>query len=429
MFKIGLFKQVLEVLSVEPRPRYCKTDLCSFIQKMNNLSTLNMHDERRALVSTDTEGATLDHTPTFSPSNAVMFKKAKYLVYSGYKLCLVDKMLGQLEVTDFDCQFEYLQIVDQAVKSEYLINLRRLSSIYIDWQEELAGAPWSFYHKEWFTKMLDDPQWPTVAERLSSLEVVFPSTYMADAYALPVQDCVRLLDSAKNLTRLRLKGAGIYGEYLNLNTVIKHAVNLKSLELERCDANIDPLPWNFKNPNLQSFSFAGGKVTRMALFVSLIRTTMSELVSFDAELVLPVISSTILSDHKVELVIQPESRPTDGFCCSVSPMELMVLGEMRRLRDLSVALSSQDFTSNMTSLFAILTNGFKNLVNFNVGWYFSEGMSLSSNNDIVYKMSWLKQFLKAESVELNVGLDYNHHKAIFEASKVRNDNIDAFVWY
>ena len=126
-------------------------------------------------------------------------------------------------------------------------------------------------------------------------------------------------------------------------------------------------------------------------------------------------------------MIQPESRPTDGFCCSVSPMELMVLGEMRRLRDLSVALSSQDFTSNMTSLFAILTNGFKNLVNFNVGWYFSEGMSLSSNNDIVYKMSWLKQFLKAESVELNVGLDYNHHKAIFEASKVRNDNYDAFV--
>ena len=63
-------------------------------------------------------------------------------------------------------------------------------------------------------------------------------------------------------------------------------------------------------------------------------------------------------------------------------------------------------------------------------YYSSSGRGgSSSNNDIVYKMSWLKQFLKAESVHLDIGLDFNHHRAIFEASKVRTDNMDAFVWF
>ena len=38
--------RVLEVFSCEPRPRYRKADLCSFIQRMSNLSSFSMHDEK-----------------------------------------------------------------------------------------------------------------------------------------------------------------------------------------------------------------------------------------------------------------------------------------------------------------------------------------------------------------------------------------------
>ena len=70
----------------------------------------------------------------------------------------------------------------------------------------------------------------------------------------------------------------MYGDFLNLNAIIKGGPNLRTLVLNRCDIHVDPLPWDFKNFNLTSFKFVGGKVTSMALLVSLIRTTMPKLV-------------------------------------------------------------------------------------------------------------------------------------------------------
>jgi len=410
--------RVLEVFSCEPRPRYRKADLCSFIQKMSNLSNFSMHDEKRALVSTDS-----------STGGNLMFKPATHLVYSGYRLCLVDEMLEQLEqktavlsipsgshdcnkkrlkrADRFDCKLDHLQIVDCQVKPEYLTRLERLNSLYIDWQEELSGSPWELYSREWFSEMVKNPAWAEVAGRLHTLEVVFPSVYSENSYSMLAADTPLLMQSCSNLTTLKLKGAGMYGDFLNLNAIIKGGPNLRTLVLNRCDIHVDPLPWDFKNFNLTSFKFVGGKVTSMALLVSLIRTTMPKL---------------------TDLMIQPDPKAPEEFCCTVSPMELCVLGEMPDLRNVSVAISSPDFTSNMTSMFAILTGGFAGLHNFNIGWYFAQGRpALSSNNDIVYKMSWLKQFLRAENCHVNIGLDYYNHKSIFEASKVRNDNMDAFV--
>ena len=105
-----------------------------------------------------------------------MFKKSTWAVYSGYKMCIVDQMLGQLEdgkesfesnlehvqvwiyiiLWMSDCIFQLhlrffisvwlclpdiLQIVDQQVKPEYLKNhMKNLKSLYIDWQEEIASG-------------------------------------------------------------------------------------------------------------------------------------------------------------------------------------------------------------------------------------------------------------------------------------------------
>lgn len=398
--------RVFEVFSCEPRPRYFKSDLCAFIQNMTNLSTFSMHDEKRALVSTDD-----------SPGRELFRQSANHMVYSGYKLCLVDERLAQLEQSNavpgadcankrrrlrradrFECKLDHLQIVDCRVKPRYLTRLERLTSLYIDWQEELSGIPWNRYTPDWFTYMILDPDWPEVGGRLRTLEVVFPSVYTENGYALRSFDTPLLMQTCANLTTLKLKGAGMTGEYLNLNAVVRGGANLRTLVLNRCDVHVDPLPWDFRNTNLTSFKFVGGKVTSMALFVSLIRTTMPNL---------------------TDLMIQPDPKAPEDFCCTVSPMELCVLGEIHGLRNVSVALSSPDFTSNMTSLFAILTGGFAKLDNFNIGWYFAQGRpALSSNNDIVYKMSWLKQFLKAETVHVNIGLDYHNHKTIFEIADI-----------
>jgi len=381
--------------------RYCKVDLCSFIQKMSpNLRVLNLHDENRPLVSRD--------------PHPYMFKKFNWAVYSGYKMCIVDQMLGQLEdgKESFESNLEHVQIVDQQVKPKYLKNhMKNLKSLYIDWQEEIASGPWNMYERDWFSStMLDSPDWPEVASRLTNLEVVFPSCHISppeggtrladgltEAYSLPVADCTRLLDTCTSLTHLKLRGAGIHGDFLSINCLVKHGTNLASISLQDCDVDISPLPWDYKANRLKSFELIGGKVTKMALFISFVRTAM------------PVIN---------DLVIQPDPKAPSDFCSTVSPLELGVLGEVVGLRRLSVALSSRDFTSNMTYLFAILTNGFKDLECFKVGWYYSSsgGRGSSSNNDIVYKMSWLKQFLKAESVHLDIGLDFNHHRAIFEMS-------------
>ena len=46
-----------------------------------------------------------------------------------------------------------------------------------------------------------------------------------------------------------------------------------------CDVDISPLPWDYKANRLKSFEVIGGKVTKMALFVSFVRTAMPVIVS------------------------------------------------------------------------------------------------------------------------------------------------------
>ena len=49
------------------------------------------------------------------------------------------------------------------------------------------------------------------------------------------------------------------------------------------------------------------------------------------------------------------------------------------------------------------------------------------HTDILYKMNWLKSLIRAENIDMDIGLDFTRHSAIYEASKVRPDILDAFV--
>ena len=77
----------------------------------------------------------------------------------------------------------------------------------VDCNFDCLFRPWNMYERDWFSStMLDSPDWPEVASRLTNLEVVFPSCHISppeggtrladgltEAYSLPVADCTRLL--------------------------------------------------------------------------------------------------------------------------------------------------------------------------------------------------------------------------------------------
>ena len=63
-------------------------------------------------------------------------------------------------------------IVDRELKPKYLLescpDLKRLS---IEWQHELSQPPYREYHQEWFSRMLQTPEWPLLASKLSHLVI------------------------------------------------------------------------------------------------------------------------------------------------------------------------------------------------------------------------------------------------------------------
>jgi len=425
--------RVLEVGLFEGGPRhYDKVDLARFLGKMDDLRQLRFHDENRVMVN-DGQGHQLNQAARVT---------ADYFVYSGFRMRLVDRRIrnNAPEAATAGLRLDSLQVVDRALNPRYIIEAAPgTKELAIDWQEELAHYPWHHYARDWFTRMVNTEEWQEVSGRLQSLSVVFPTEYLSGAYSLPHPDCQKMLaNCGSNLTSLSLSGAGLSGEFLRLDSLLGQCQSLVSLKLDNCRVHIEPMPFVHRNPTMKVFHFVGGFATSTPLLISLIATTLFNL---------------------VELRMQPHARGSPGGSrqwwgaeggqhqdwarpaaaaaaaeadnsnsAVISPTELFVLGEMRQLRRLSAALSASDFTSNMPQMFFILSNGFPALQTFVMSWC-CRTLGAYPNNDIMYKMSWLKSFLKAENIGVDVGLDFAHHSAIFEASKVRPDNMDAFVNY
>ena len=78
----------------------------------------------------------------------------------------------------------HLQIVDQVINFCDvcdLLELKYLSSLYIDWHDDAVKAP------SWFPDMLAKEEWKKVAQKLVSLEVVVPAIYYNAHYDLPTR--------------------------------------------------------------------------------------------------------------------------------------------------------------------------------------------------------------------------------------------------
>ena len=135
----------------------------------------------------------------------------------------------------------------------------------VDCNFDCLFRPWNMYERDWFSStMLDSPDWPEVASRLTNLEVVFPSCHISppeggtrladgltEAYSLPVADCTRLLDTCIALTQLKLRGAGIHGDFLSINCLVKHGTNLASISLQVMPVS----PLSFKDSAFNSNYF------------------------------------------------------------------------------------------------------------------------------------------------------------------------------
>ena len=147
----------------------------------------------------------------------------------------------------------HLQIVDQVIDFRDLLELKHLSSLYIDWHDDAVNLP------SWFPDMLVKEDWKKVAQKLVSLEVVVPSFYYNANYDLPTKDAELLLTSCPQLTCLTLKGAGIH-EHIDLSTILANGKCLKSCVLKYCMAKVGSNENYPTSMGLQSLTIVGGEV-------------------------------------------------------------------------------------------------------------------------------------------------------------------------
>ena len=150
----------------------------------------------------------------------------------------------------------HLQIVDQVINFRDvcdLLELKYLSSLYIDWHDDAVNSP------SWFPDMLAKEEWKKVAQKLVSLEVVVPAIYYNAHYDLPTKDAELLLTYCVQLTCLTLKGAGIL-EHIDLSTILANGKCLKSCVLKYCMAKVGSNENYPTSMGLQSLTIVGGEV-------------------------------------------------------------------------------------------------------------------------------------------------------------------------
>ena len=160
----------------------------------------------------------------------------------------------------------HLQIVDQVInfRDFYdLLELKYLSSLYIDWHEDAVNSP------SWFPDMLAKEEWKKVAQKLVSLEVVVPAIYYNAHYDLPTKDAELLLTSCIQLTCLTLKGAGIL-EHIDLSIVLANGQCLKSCVLKYCMAKVGSNANYPTSMGLQSLTIVGEKSCALTTFQKLL---------------------------------------------------------------------------------------------------------------------------------------------------------------
>ena len=397
-----------------------KIEAAKFLQSMPNLNEFSFVDESRKIILRH-DGHTTEKE-----------EKEKVFVYSAFRVCIIDEDQGRLsssaaalkpqcptkkrqinasdngvpklgekradcdkEQEKFETELIEIKIVDRQLKPQYLLkSAKKLTSLYIDWQEQLSEAPFQRFNAHWFSTMLhQDQDWLKLGKRLTKLDIVFPSTYDSAAYSLPVADCGALILSCANLHSLRLVGAGLFAGPIPLLFVLKTCRNLKKLVLEKSEIHFPRhLAQNIiscnVNKSLKCFHYVGdvGNIAHISRNVANFMPNLEE------------------------LQLQPYS-PSFRFP-GLLPKDVNELNVMKHLRNLSIPLAIHAFMMNMPEMVYILRD-FQSVRNLTLSWGSSEENYTYSSNRILYMMRWLTNAITCENANINVQLCFNVHQDIF----------------
>ena len=386
---------------------------------MQNLNDFSLMDERRKVIVR--HGG---HTTEKEEIN-------KVFVYSALRLCIIDEEQKQLHIEDrkpnivklqrnsntmespmpkdlrepvdcyqekhlFETKLSHIKIVDRQLKPHYLLkSTPNLTNLYVDWQEELSEAPFQRFEKNWFSSILHQPDqdWKLLGRRLTSLDIVFPSTYDSAAYSLPVADCGALIISCPNLNSLRFVGAGLFAGPIPLLLLLKTCQNLKKLVLEKSEIHFPRhLAQNIissnVNKSLTCFHYNGdvGNIAHISRNVANFMPNLEEL--------------------RLQPYVHTFRFP------GLLPKDVNELNVMEHLRNLSIPLALHAFMMNMPEMVYILRN-FQSLRNLTLSWGSTEENYTYSSNRIVYMMGWLTNAITCENANINVQLDFSVHQDIY----------------
>ena len=231
--------QVLH-LGVFVHAHFEKQDVAKFVKQMTTLREFSLLDKDRALLRLEAKNIPGD----------------KVLTYSTFKLAIRDS--EERLVTGLTS----MTVVDRSLKPFYLLeSAPLLTRLGLDWQQELSFPPFNRFSPDWFSTMLrTDPSWVLLAERLTHLDLTFPSAHSINSYSLPLEDFTKLMESLSNLQELRLEGAG-QGGPIPLIAILNYCPRLKVLTLDNTPVhvpdNYESVDQRFVSSSIRRFSFLG----------------------------------------------------------------------------------------------------------------------------------------------------------------------------
>lgn len=380
-FHLGVFKH----------RRFDKLDVTRFFVKMSALKSLSLLDEKRSLIQM---------TEDFSNCGEKIF------VYSVLRLSIISaEQAGNISrmtykmpdgKTTFRSKLVELSIVDRQLKPSYLLEAcPDLTKLSIDWQHELSLLPYRQYESDWFTSMLNLPEWNILGSKLSYLDITFPVATNLVAYNLPLLDFNRLITSCSNLTYLRLVGAGRNGDPIPLLYILQGCRRLLELHLVKTRMYLPNVHQHFDKAIVHTTI---RKFSHLSDFISLLwNPLMTQVIS-------------LYMPNLVELEIQPENATDfEGFHLN----RLLDLTSMPNLVRLSIPLSLDSCIMNMPELVVFLAR-FQVLKSLVLSWGLMNLESLTSR--IEYLIRWLQSALKAENANISAQLDYTRHPNIFHSN-------------
>lgn len=371
--------EVLE-LGVFKHEFFRKLDVAKFFTCMKRLKKFSLRDEERNLVRANQA----------SPSVG-----GKILTYSVIKLGIVDAESGKhpdlFPNGEFKCQLKELKVVDRHLKPEYLLTAcPDLEKLTIDWQEDLAWAPFRVFSVDWFSQMILSPCWRELCLKLSDLELVLPLAHGAERYSLPLEDFSVLIQALNGLKRLKIRGAGGQ-DPLPLSQILQSCPDLEHLILERTSVTV---PQDYEVieaasvcQNLKAFAFVDS-LTSVA--------TSRRLTSF------------IL--HYMPNLERLELQPETTFTFSgLKPRELEKLAGLLKLTRLSVALSLKAYIMNLPEIIFILRK-FPQLRYLVISWGKAHSVFNEIGNKRMTSMThWLQSALISENANIHLEIDFLLH--------------------